>query len=131
MVDEPVVDQNDLVVDEYDISTIANPCVPLSRSQRTRRLAIPDDYEVYLQKHDFNISDDSDTITYEETISSSHSNFLLDSLEDEMKSIASNGVWDLVEQIVARLLCSSGSLRLKEALMIKWRGTRLDLFQRV
>ena len=30
--------------------------------------------------------------------------------------------------MVASLLCVSGSLRLKETLMSKWRGIRLDLF---
>ena len=47
----------------------------LRRSQRTKRPVIPNDYEVYLQKHDFDISDDLDLITYEEAISSSYSNF--------------------------------------------------------
>ena len=39
----------------------------------------------------------SDSVTYEEAISSSHSNFWLDAMEDEIKSMASNVVWDLVE----------------------------------
>ena len=97
MVDEPVVDQNNLVVDKQDISAIADVGVPLRRLQRTKRLAILDDYEVYVQEHDFDISDDSNPVTCEEAISSSHSNFLLDTLKDEMKSMASNSVWDLVE----------------------------------
>ena len=63
-----------------------------------------------MQEHDFDISDDSDPVTYEEAISSLHSNFWLNAMEDEMKSMASNG-----------------SLRLKETLMIKWTGIRLDL----
>ena len=67
------------------------------RLQRTKRSSISSDYEVYLQEHDFDISDDSDSVTYKEVISSSHSNFWLDAMEDEMKSMASNGVWDLVE----------------------------------
>ena len=44
----------------------------LRKSQRTKRSTIPDDYEVYLQDHDFDINDDSDLITYKETISSFH-----------------------------------------------------------
>ena len=66
--------------------------MPLRRPQRTRRSTISNDYEVYFQEHDFYISDDSDIVTYEEAISSSHSNFWLDAMEDEMKSMASNGV---------------------------------------
>ncbi|TKC11565.1 hypothetical protein FA727_23840 [Robertmurraya kyonggiensis] len=97
VVDEPTVGQNEPIVEEQDIPVIADTDVPLRRSQRTRRSAIPDDYEVYLQEHDFDISDDLDPITYEEAISSSYSNFWLDAMEDEMKSMASNDVWDLVE----------------------------------
>ena len=62
------------------------------RSQRTRRSTIPNDYEVYLQEHDFDTHDDSDPVTYEKVISSSHSKFWLDEVEDEIKSMASNGV---------------------------------------
>ena len=80
VVDELVVGHNDSVVDEQDILTIADPYIPLRRSQRTRRSAIPDDYEVYSHEHDFDISDDSDPVTYEEAISSSHSNFWLDAM---------------------------------------------------
>ena len=71
---------------------IVDASVPLRRSQRTRRLAIPDDYELYLQEHDFDISDGLNLVTYEDAISSSHPNFLLDAIEDEMKSMTSNGV---------------------------------------
>ena len=38
----------------------------LRRSQRTKRSTIYDDYKVYLQEHDFDISDDLDLVTYEE-----------------------------------------------------------------
>ena len=40
-----------------------------------------------------------------------------------MKSMTSKGVYD---QMVAGLLGASGSVRLKETLMIKWRGIRLE-----
>ena len=97
LVDEPVVGQNDPFVDEQDILVIADVGVTLRRSQRTKRSTIHDDYEVYLQEHVFYLSDDSDPVTYEEAIRSLHSNFWLDAMEDEMKSMVSNGVWDLVE----------------------------------
>ena len=98
MVDEPVVGHNDPFVDEHDILAIANAGVTLRRSPKTKRSTIYDDYKVYLQEHDLDISDDLDPVTYEEAISSSHSNFWLYVMEeDEMKSMASNGVWDLIE----------------------------------
>ena len=65
MVNEPVVSQNDSFVDEQDIPTIVDVGVTLRRSQRIKRSAIHDDYEVYLREHDFDISDDSDLVTYE------------------------------------------------------------------
>ena len=97
VVDEPVIGQYDPFVDEQDIPTIADAGVTLRRSQRTKRLIIHDDYEVYLHEHDFDISDDSNPITYEEAINSLHSKFWLNAMENEMKSMESNGVWDLVE----------------------------------
>ena len=48
--------------------------------QRTKRSVIPDDYEVYFQEYDFDICDDSNPVIYEEAISSSYSNFLLDAM---------------------------------------------------
>ena len=53
LVDEPIVGQNDPFVDEQVILVIADTSVTLRRSQRTKRSAIPDDYEVYLQEHVF------------------------------------------------------------------------------
>ena len=98
LVDEPIVGHNDPFVDEHDILAIANAGVTLRRSPRTKRSTIYDDYKVYLQEHDLDISDDSNPVTYEEAISSSYSNFWLYAMEeDEMKSMASNGVWDLIE----------------------------------
>ena len=97
MVDESIVGQNDPFVDEQVILVIADTGVTLRRSQRTKRSTIPDDYEVYLQEHVFYISDYSNLITYEEAISIWHSNFWLDAMKDEIKSMASNGVGDLDE----------------------------------
>ena len=48
MVDEPVVGQDDPFVDEQDIPAIVDANVTLRRSQKTKRSAIPHDYEVYL-----------------------------------------------------------------------------------
>ena len=97
MVDESVVGHNDHFVDEQDISAIADAGVTFRMSQRTKISVIPDDYEVYFQEYDFDICDDSNPVICEEAISSSYSIFWLDAMEDEMKSMASNDVWDLVE----------------------------------
>ena len=82
VVDESKVGHNDPFVDDQDILAIVDVGVTLRRSQRTKRSSIPDDYEVYLQDHDIDISNDLDLITYDEAISSSHSNFWLDVMEN-------------------------------------------------
>ena len=64
IVDE-IVGQNDLVVDEQNIPAIIDAGAPLRRSQRIRRSSFLDDYEVYLQEHDFDINGDLYPITYE------------------------------------------------------------------
>jgi hypothetical protein len=64
------------------------------RSQRVRRSAIPDDYEVY-NIEEFHM--EGDPTSYEETMRSAHSSKWLEDMKDEMKSMSSNGVWDLEE----------------------------------
>ena len=46
--DEPVVGQDELVIDKHDIPAIVDASVPLRRSQRYKRSTILDGYEVYL-----------------------------------------------------------------------------------
>lgn len=92
---ELIVGQDEYIVDEKDIPFIEDVDMLFKRSQKAKGLTIPDDYEVYLQKHEFDVSDYS--MTYEEAICSSPSNFWLDAMKDEMKSMTSNVVWDFVE----------------------------------
>jgi hypothetical protein len=62
------------------------------RSQRVRRSAISSDYEVYDTK-EFHMEDDP--TLYEEAMRSAHSSKWLAAMEDEMKSMSANKVWDL------------------------------------
>ena len=62
------------------------------RSQRIRRSAIPDDYKVY-ECEEFQM--EGDPTSFEEAIRSAHSSKWLEAMEDEMKSMKTNGVWDL------------------------------------
>ena len=55
VVNEPVVGHNDPFVNEQDIPAIADAGVTLRRSQKSKRSFIPDDYEIYLQEHVFDI----------------------------------------------------------------------------
>ena len=62
------------------------------RSQRVRKSAISADYEVYNTK-EFQIEDD--LTSFEEAMRSDHSSKWLEAIEDEMKSMNANKVWDL------------------------------------
>jgi len=62
------------------------------RSQRVSKSAISADYEVYNTK-EFQMEVDS--TSFEEAMRSDHSSKWLEAMEDEMKSMNANRVWDL------------------------------------
>jgi hypothetical protein len=62
------------------------------RSQRVRKSAISSDYKVYNTEE---VHMEGDPTSYEEVMRSVHSSKWLEAMEDEMKSMSSNGVWDL------------------------------------
>jgi hypothetical protein len=62
------------------------------RSQRVRRSAIPDDYEVY-NSEEFQM--EGDPTSFEEAMRSDNSSKWLEAMEDEIKSMSTNKVWDL------------------------------------
>jgi hypothetical protein len=72
--------------------------VPISegpiRSQRIRKLAISKDYEVYVSEE---IQMEGDPTTFEEAMRSAHSLKWLEAMQDEMKLMSTNKVWDLEE----------------------------------
>ena len=64
------------------------------RSQREKRSTISSDYQVYDTEE---VHVEGDPTSYEEAMRSVHSSKWLEAMEDEMKSMSSNGVWDLEE----------------------------------
>ena len=70
-ISNPIVDQH-LVATTYDepiedVDSVALDVamdIPLRRSKRVRRLAISDDYFVYLQEHEYDVGDVLDSTTY-------------------------------------------------------------------
>jgi hypothetical protein len=62
------------------------------RSQRVKRSAIPDDYEVYDTK-EFQM--EGDPTLFEEAMRSAHSLKWLEAIQDEIRSMSTNKVWDL------------------------------------
>jgi hypothetical protein len=67
---------------------------PPRRSQRNRRSAIFDDYEVYVSEE---IKMEGDTTSFEEAMRSVHSSKWLEAMEDEIRSMSTNKVRDLEE----------------------------------
>jgi hypothetical protein len=74
-----------------EIEDVPNVEAP-RRSQRVRRSAIPDDYEVY-NTEEFQMG--GDPTSFEEAMRSDNSSKWLEAIEDEIKSMSTNKVWDL------------------------------------
>ncbi|KAM0893325.1 hypothetical protein ACQ4PT_025194 [Festuca glaucescens] len=66
----------------------------LRRSQRARKPAIPDDFEIYVSEE---VQMEGDPTTFEEAVRSAHSSKWLEAMVDEMRSMSRNKVWDLEE----------------------------------
>ena len=66
--------------------------IPIRRSQRVRKPAISSDYEVYIVQ---DMNSEEDPVTFEEAMKSPHSSKWRAAMEDEMKSMRTNKVWDL------------------------------------
>ena len=79
--------------------------VPLRRSIKERRSTISDDYVVYLQEHEFDTRLESDPLSFHQGKQSPNLEKWIKAMNEEMKAIEDNGVWDLVEfPIRAKLL---------------------------
>jgi len=66
--------------------------IKLRRSQREKRSAISNDYVVYLQESENDLSIDNDPISFSEAINDDNSDKWLDSMKDELKSMTQNDV---------------------------------------
>jgi hypothetical protein len=62
------------------------------KSQRVRRSAMPDDYKVY-NTEEFQM--EGDPTSFEEAMRSDNSSKWLEAMEDKIKSMSTNKVWDL------------------------------------
>jgi hypothetical protein len=67
---------------------------PPRRSQRARRSVISNDYEVYVSEE---IQMEGDPTFFKKAMRSAHSSKWLDVMEDEMRSMSVNKVWELKE----------------------------------
>jgi Reverse transcriptase (RNA-dependent DNA polymerase) len=73
------------------------PQEPLRKSQRERKSVISDDYIVYLTEEDCDLGHGDDPISFKQAIMSRNSSQWLEVMNDEMKSMEINEVWDFVE----------------------------------
>ena len=73
--DEPIEDVDPVALDVDLVALDVIMDIPLRRSERTRRPSISYDYIVYLQEHEYDVGDVSDSTTYKEAIISSQSKF--------------------------------------------------------
>jgi hypothetical protein len=62
------------------------------RSQRDRRSAVSDNYEVYVNEE---IQMEGDPTSFEEAMRSTHSSKWVEAMKDEMRSMNTKKVWDL------------------------------------
>ena len=99
---------------------------PLRRSTRERRSALPDDYIVFLLEHEFDIGAvEDDPINFLQALESSKSQVWIDAMNEEVKSMNDNDVWDLVP------LVSNGYLKPRGIRKVTWRDTKLVLSLKV
>ena len=85
--------------------------MPLRRSTRERRSALPYDYIAYLQEHESSTSPDwidvekdefehivmeDDPVNFHQIMESANSQQFLEAMNEEMQSMKDNDVWDLV-----------------------------------
>ena len=80
---EPVVEQPQEIV--------------LRRSQREIKFAISNDYVVYLQESKNDLGIDNDLVSFSKAINGDNSDKWLDAIKYELKSMAHNDVWGLME----------------------------------
>ena len=65
---------------------------PVRRSQRAKRLAIPDYYETYLSEDVYDIGNISDPATFRHAVSSENFTKWIEAMEDELRSMSTNKV---------------------------------------
>lgn len=74
-----------------------NAEISLRRSQREKRHTLSSDYEVYLNECDYDIGLNEDSISYNQDKADEKSTHWLNAMKEELQSMKSNNVWELVE----------------------------------
>ena len=100
---EPPEMEENSVQDNVDVEEEPIPpqelqeIVPLRRSTRERRSAISKDYVAFLQEHEFDIGMmEDDPLSLRQALESVNSQKWIEAMNEEMKSMYDNKVWDIV-----------------------------------
>jgi hypothetical protein len=98
---EEVQDQTTVEAQVAQQEAVAEPIQiaepqPLRRSTRERKTTISDDY-VYMSEEGHDMGKVDDLNSFKEAMSSEHSHKWIEAMEEELKSMSTNKVWDLVE----------------------------------
>jgi hypothetical protein len=88
---QPQADEGEQEQPQIDEAAQAQPS---GRPQRARKSAIPDYYKVYNSEE---VQMEDDPTSFEEAMRSEHSSKWLEAVEDELRSMRTNQVWDLEE----------------------------------
>jgi hypothetical protein len=88
---QPQADEGEQEQPQIDEAAQAQPS---GRHQRARKSAIPDYYKVYNSEE---VQMEDDPTSFEEAMRSEHSSKWLEAMEDELRSMRTNQVWDLEE----------------------------------
>jgi len=95
--DETIV-QNEIQAHEQpQPQLVVIPDEPVRRSQRERRFAIPDYYETYLSEDLYDVGKVDDPASFKEAITHKNSDKWIEAMQDELKSMSTNQVYELVE----------------------------------
>ncbi|KAL8089306.1 hypothetical protein AgCh_038927 [Apium graveolens] len=102
IVQGPLVQENTEIPHEEPIEQTQQPHesqeVPLRRSTRERKSAIPDDYVIFLQEHEDGIGiGEDDPVNLQQAKQSPNFQKWIDAMNEEIQSMKDNDVWDLVQ----------------------------------
>jgi hypothetical protein len=95
--DETIVENEIQAHEPSQPQPVVIPNELVRRSQQERRFAIPDYYETYLSEDLYDIGKVDDPSSFKEAIAHKNSDKWIEAMQDELKSMSTNQVYDLVE----------------------------------
>jgi hypothetical protein len=95
--EDPIVENEIQAPEQPQPQPVVIPNEPVRRSQRERRSASPDCYETYLSEDLYDVGKVDDPISYKQAIAHQNSDKWIEAMQDELKSMSTNQVYELVE----------------------------------